>query len=110
MLNANIKEMTVELWWLHIKAEEKTVAFMLFSVVMQFIYSLGKTGTATTEKKQENLGVGERGGEGQSRGTGGPNSRSEAIKSRALLYPSLKYLQAQSYVPGSNHPVIRETL
>ena len=35
---------------------------------------------------------------------------SEAIKSRALLYPSLKYLQAQSYVPGSNYPVIRETL
>ena len=24
------------------KAEEKTVAFMFFSVVMQFVYSLGK--------------------------------------------------------------------
>ena len=32
------------------KAEEKIVAFMFFSVVMQFVYSL--------EKKQ-NLGVGE---------------------------------------------------
>ena len=53
--------MTVELWWLHIKSEEKTVAFMLFSIVMQFVYSLGKK----TEKKQQNLGVGERDGEGQ---------------------------------------------
>ena len=33
------------------KAEEKIVAFMFFSVVMQFVYSL--------EKKQQNLGVGE---------------------------------------------------
>ena len=33
---------------------------------------------------------------------------SEVLKSRALLYPSLKYLQAQSFVRGSNHPVIRE--
>ena len=38
------------------KAEEKIVAFMFFSVVMQFVYSL--------EKKQ-NLGVGGGGGEGQ---------------------------------------------
>ena len=38
------------------KAEEKIVACMFFSVVMQFVYSL--------EKKQQNLGVGE-GGEGQ---------------------------------------------
>ena len=45
------------------KAEEKIVAFMFFSVVMQFVYSL--------EKKQ-NLGEGvER---DKSRGTGGPNS------------------------------------
>ena len=43
------------------KAEEKIVAFMFVSVVMQFVYSL--------EKKQ-NLGV-ER---DKSRGTGGPNS------------------------------------
>ena len=33
------------------KAEEKIVAFMFFSVVMQFVYSF--------EKKQQNLGVGE---------------------------------------------------
>ena len=39
------------------KVEEKIVAFMFFSVVMQFVYSLEK-------KKQQNLGVG-RGGEGQ---------------------------------------------
>ena len=32
------------------KAEEKIVAFMFFSVVMQFVYSLGK---------KQNLGVGE---------------------------------------------------
>lgn len=47
------------------KAEEKIVAFMFFSVVMQFVYSL--------EKKQ-NLGVGEQGERDKSRGTGGPNS------------------------------------
>ena len=34
------------------KAEEKIVAFMFFSVVMQFVYSLVK-------KQQQNLGVGE---------------------------------------------------
>ena len=33
------------------KAEEKIVAFMFFSVIMQFVYSLGK--------KKQNLGVGE---------------------------------------------------
>ena len=38
------------------KAEEKIVAFMFFSVVMQFVYSL--------EKKNRILGWG-RGGEGQ---------------------------------------------
>ena len=37
------------------KAEEKIVAFMFFSVVMQFVYSLEK----------QNLGVGGGGGEGQ---------------------------------------------
>ena len=39
------------------KAEEKIVAFMFFSVVMQFVYSL--------EKKKQNLGMGGGGGEGQ---------------------------------------------
>ena len=38
------------------KAEEKIVAFMFFSVVMQFAYSLKKK---TTKKQQQNLGVGE---------------------------------------------------
>ena len=47
------------------KAEEKIVAFMFFSVVMQFVYSL--------EKKQ-NLGVGEGVERDKSRGTRGPNS------------------------------------
>ena len=49
------------------KAEEKIVALMFFSVVMQFVYSL--------EKKQ-NLGVAGGGGveRDKSRGTGGPNS------------------------------------
>ena len=45
------------------KAEEKIVAFMFFSVVMQFVYSL--------EKK---LGVGEGVERDKSRWTGGPNS------------------------------------
>ena len=54
--------MTVELWWLHIKAEEMTVAFMFFSVVMQFVYSYEKK---KQKQKKKNLGVGERGGEGQ---------------------------------------------
>ena len=45
------------------KAEEKIVAFMFFSVVMQFAYSL---------KKKQNMGEGvER---DKSRGTGGPKS------------------------------------
>ena len=48
------------------KAEETIVAFMFFSVVMQFVYFIGK-------KEQQNLGGGgvER---DKSRGTGGPNS------------------------------------
>ena len=53
--------MTVELWWLHIKAEEKNVAFMFFSVVMQFIYSLGKKQKQKKNNKTEFGG----GGEGQ---------------------------------------------
>ena len=48
------------------KAEEKIVAFMFFSVVMQFVY---------WKKKQQNLGGGGEGVErDKSRGTGGPNS------------------------------------
>ena len=39
------------------KAEEKIVAFMFFSVVMQFVYSL--------EKKTTEFGGGGGGGEGQ---------------------------------------------
>ena len=56
--------MTVELWWLHIKAEEKNVAFMFFSVVMQFVYSLGKK---QKQKKNNNNNKTEfwGGGEGQ---------------------------------------------
>ena len=46
-------------------AGEKIVAFMFFSVVMQFVYSL--------EKKTE-FGVGEEVERDKSRGTGGPNS------------------------------------
>ena len=43
------------------KTEEKTVAFMLFSVVMQFVYSLGKKQKQKKKKKKKkkNLGVGE---------------------------------------------------
>ena len=47
------------------KAEEKIVAFMFFSVVMQFVYSLGK---------KQNWGVGGGVERDKSRGTGGPNS------------------------------------
>ena len=48
------------------KAEEKIVAFMFFSVVMQFVYSLGNK---TTE-----FGGGGGVERDKSRGTGGPNS------------------------------------
>ena len=41
------------------KAEEKIVAFMIFLVVMQFVYSLEK------KQKKTEFGVGRRGGEGQ---------------------------------------------
>ena len=47
------------------KAEEKIVAFMFFSVVMQFVYSL---------KKNRIWGWGEGVERDKSRGTGGPNS------------------------------------
>ena len=36
------------------KAEEKTVAFMIFSVVMQFVYSLGKIQKQKKNKKKKN--------------------------------------------------------
>ena len=48
------------------KAEEKIVAFMFFSVVMQFVYSL--------EKKTDLGGWGEGLERDKNRGTGGPNS------------------------------------
>ena len=51
------------------KAEEKIVAFMFFSVVMQFVYSLEKK-----NRKKKNLGVWEGVERDKSRGTGGPNS------------------------------------
>ena len=38
------------------KAEEKTVAFMFFSVVMQFVYPSGKKQKQI--KKRQNVGVG----------------------------------------------------
>ncbi|MEW8247635.1 MAG: hypothetical protein AB2768_16560 [Candidatus Thiodiazotropha endolucinida] len=41
------------------KAEEKTFAFMFFSVVLQFVYSLRK------KTQKQYLGMGEGGGEGQ---------------------------------------------
>ena len=47
------------------KAEEKIVAFMFFSVVMQFVYSL---------EKNRIWGWGRGLGRDKSRGTGGPNS------------------------------------
>ena len=52
------------------KAEEKTFAFMFFSVVMQFVYSLGK-------KKQKKTVFRDGGREverDKSRGTGGQNA------------------------------------
>ena len=55
------------------KAEEKTVAFMFFSVVMQFVSSFFFFFWGGTKKKQ-NLGVGEGGERNKRRGIGGPNS------------------------------------
>ena len=57
------------------KAEEKTVAFMFFSVVMQFVDSLEeKQKQQQQQKKQQKLGVREGVEKDKSRGTGGPNS------------------------------------
>ena len=53
------------------KAEEKTVAFMFFSVVMQFVYSLGKN---RNKKEREFRGRGSGVERDKSRVTGGPNS------------------------------------
>ena len=49
------------------KAEEKTVAFIFFSVVMQFVYSLGGGQKQQQQQKKNNRiwGVGEGDGEGQ---------------------------------------------
>ena len=48
------------------KAEEKTVAFMFFSVVMQFVYSLGgNRNNNNNNKKKQNLGGGRRGWRGK---------------------------------------------
>ena len=47
------------------KAEEKIVAFMFFSIVMQFVYSL---------EKKKNLGMGEGVESDKRRGTDGTNS------------------------------------
>ena len=51
------------------KAEEKTVAFMFFSVVMQFVYSLGGGGDRNNnnkakKKKKKEFGGGGRGWRG----------------------------------------------
>ena len=64
------------------KAEEKTVAFMFFSVVMQFVYSLGGGGGEQKQqqhekkKKKKNRiwGWGKGVERDQRRGIGGPNS------------------------------------
>ena len=47
------------------KADEKTVAFMFFSVVMQFVYSSGKKTETKKKLKQTEFGGGGGGGEGQ---------------------------------------------
>ena len=54
------------------KAEEKTVAFMFFSVVMQFVYSLG--GGNRNNKKKEFGGWGKGMERDKRRRIGGPNS------------------------------------
>ena len=55
------------------KAEEKTVAFMFFSVVMQFVYSLGGKQKQQQQKKK-NRGWGKGVERDKRRGIGGPNS------------------------------------
>ena len=54
------------------KAEKKTVAFMFFSVFLQFVYSLGKK----QKHKKNRIWAGGGGGmeRDKSRRTGGPNS------------------------------------
>ena len=52
------------------KAEEKTFAFMFFSVVMQFVYSLGRKTTKTVFRD----GGGGEVERDKSRGTGGQNA------------------------------------
>ena len=58
------------------KAEEKTVAFMFFSVVMQFVYSLGGGTETTTKTRKKNRiwGWGKGVERDKRRGIGGPNS------------------------------------
>ena len=60
------------------KAEEKTVAFMFFSVVMQFVYSLGEKQKQQQQKKQTKKnriwGWGKGVERDKRRGIGGPNS------------------------------------
>ena len=52
------------------KAEEKTVAFMFFSVVMQFVYSLGGGGDRNNNKNKKKIKKTEFGGGGRGwRGT-----------------------------------------
>ena len=61
------------------KAEEKTVAFMFFSVVMQFVYSLGGGGQKQQQKQKKNKknriwGWGKGVERDKRRRIGGPNS------------------------------------
>ena len=56
------------------KAEEKTVAFIFFSVVMQFVYSLGGEQKQHQQKKTEFGGWGKGMERDKRRGIGGPNS------------------------------------
>ena len=57
------------------KAEEKTVAFIFFSVVMQFVYSLGGEQKQQQHKKKTEFGGWGKGMErDKRRGIGGPNS------------------------------------
>ena len=61
------------------KAEKKTVAFMFFSVVMQFVYLLGEKKKQQQQKKkqQQNLGVG--------RGVGWRGTRAEGQEGQILV-------------------------
>ena len=56
-------------------AEEKTVAFMFFSVVMQFVYSLGGGDRNNNNNKKNRIwGWGKGMERDKRRGIGGPNS------------------------------------